>query len=76
MASEAGRLVQRCEAQGRASEPVQESVARLLQAYDDASPVQRRTLYDRALYVQYGLLLEAIAHDRHLLQEMQPTPNP
>jgi hypothetical protein len=55
---------------------VQESVARLLQAYDDASPVQRRTLYDRALYVQYGLLLEAIAHDRHLLQEMQPTPNP
>ena len=73
MAGATARLVQRCEERGRDSEPVQESVARLLQAYDDASPVQRRELYGRALYLQYGLLLEAMANDYHLLQEAQST---
>jgi hypothetical protein len=73
MAGATARLVQRCEERGRDSEPVQESVARLLHAYDDASPVQRRELYGRALYLQYGLLLEAMANDHHLLQEAQST---
>lgn len=68
------QLVERCEAQ--ASEPVQESIARLLAVYDDASALQRRILYERALYLQHGLLLEAVRFDPDARQQLQLRSDP
>ncbi len=76
MASAAQRLVERCGHQARSSEPIQESIARLVDAYDSASAVDRRRLYEQALFLQYGLLLAVAGNDRDVLREMQSRLDP
>lgn len=51
----------------RSSEPVQESIARLLDSFDIASPVGRRALYEQALFLQYGRLRQLAGNDQELL---------
>lgn len=71
IAPAAQRLVERCEQQARASEPIQESIARLLDIYDTTSPASRRGLYEQALFLQYGLLLQVAGDDQEVLRESQ-----
>lgn len=76
MVSAAQKLVERCEQQARRSEPIQESIARLLDVYDTTSVAERRGLYEQALFLQYGLLLQVAGGDEDVIRERQSRLNP
>lgn len=76
MTSAAQRLVERCEQHARSSELIQESIARLLDTYDTALAATRWGLYEQALFLQYGLLLQVAGNDRDVLRESQSRLDP